>query len=171
MTHISRNHQFFKWTPLNPSNINASHCYSPTETLCNSQASNEKALLTPVIPRGARLSTKAKQYFYGTKVSFLKIWNFFGKHGILLWAKDIICRTGFYVLSFSLLCKGAEKDMDSWGKLCESLVLHFPVSDLRLLLMLFMAFSELAHEVQCRLCCEIVVGATLLIRHWHGVLL
>ena len=65
--------------PLNHSNINASHCYSPTETLCNSQASNEKALLTPVIPRGARLSTKAKQYFYGTKVSFLKIWKFFWK--------------------------------------------------------------------------------------------
>ena len=79
MTHISRNHQFFKWTPLNPSNINASHCYSPTETLCNSQASNEKALLTPVIPRGARLCTKAKQYFHGTKVSFLKIWKFFWK--------------------------------------------------------------------------------------------
>jgi hypothetical protein len=99
--------------PLKPSNINASPCYSPTETLCNSQASNEKALRTPVIPRGARLCTKAKQYFYGTKVSFLKFENFFGKHGILLWAKDIICRTGFYVLSFSLLCKGAEKDMDS----------------------------------------------------------
>lgn len=77
MTLISRGHRFFKWTPLNPSNINASHCYSPTETLCNSQASNEKALLTPVIPRGARLCTKAKQYFYGTKVSFLKIWKFF----------------------------------------------------------------------------------------------
>ena len=71
--HIPWSPIFQMKSPLKPSNINASHCYSPTETLCNSQASNEKALRTPVIPRGARLCTKAKQYFYGTKVSFLKI--------------------------------------------------------------------------------------------------